>query len=185
MSDGNEALYQEFPPQTVGGIKGDYFVICPIPDCRWAEYRLIVASTSDAAGQYSAVVSGSRLIADNVFPYTNAQSYNNDSAVDAIPMRFNNSSTQIFFGDWVRITNSEKKVFVHIYSLPGAGVMYVTIQMRARRLTIIPGPSHEVHPDHMHKLNQARSEKTVDRLREMGVPGYAEEGTGVNTNKGF
>ena len=174
--------YEYFPPVTIGGPTGDYFIICPVTSCQWAEFAVDTIVNGDG-GTGAIVISGNSVPKALDYTGLTANTFTNQVFLKGWPVRIPATTTQFINSDYERITNSEKKVFARIDAAATTS-MYITLRFRIKVLTIIPGPSHEVHPDHMHTLNQARAETTVQRLKELGVPGYAEEGTGVNTNKG-
>jgi hypothetical protein len=185
MDSDDENLYTEFDPIIIGGPTNDYSIIAPMVSSRWVQFAILSICTGDPAGATGVVVSGNSKPVQPNYVGAAGTALDTDHVMHGQAFRILASTTVTPAPlQWIRVTNSEKKVFVRIDAQASSSA-YVTLQFRARRLTIVPGPSHEVHPDHMHTLNQARSEMTVERLKEMGVPGYAEEGTGVNTNKGY
>lgn len=184
MMDNNEGQYNEFDPIIIGGPTGDYSVIAPMMSSRWVEFTVISVATGDVNGATGIVVSGNSKPVQPNWVGAAGTALDTDHVMHGMVFRLAQTVTVTPAPlQWIRVTNSEKKVFIRI-DTQNSDSAYVTLQFRARLITVVPGPSHEVHPDHMHTLNQARSEKTVERLREMGIPGYAEEGTGVTTTKG-
>lgn len=167
----DDSYSDPYPPLVIGGPTGDYFVVADVPDCRWAEYRVLLATNGDVAGAAALVVSDKKPIA---LKYDGSQTLNNDAHLYGQAIRLGPTITQPLIEDWIRITNSEKKVFVRIDAQATCSA-YVTLQFRIKRLEVVPGPSHEVHPDHMQNLNQARAKTTTERLKALGIPGYAEE----------
>ena len=174
--------YTYFPPVTIGGLTGDYFVQCPITSCEWAEFAVDTVTNGD--GGTGAIVISSTL-PPVALDYTGiSTSKLNDQAVyHGWPVRIPATTTQYINSDYERIMHSQKRVFVRIDAAASTS-MYVTLRFRVKRLQIVPGPSPTVHPDHMHNINQARHEATTERLKAAGVPGYADETSGVTTTKG-
>lgn len=166
-------LYQEFPPITIGGPTGDYFARCPVPSARWAEYAIDSVVNGDG-GTGAIVVSGNS--APKALDYTGQATIklNDDAAFYGTPIRVGSTLTQPINSDYVRITNSERKVFARI-DAAAATSLYITIRFRTRILERIPGPSKEVHPDHADNMNRLRSETINQRLGDMGIPKYALE----------
>lgn len=182
---GNEdgsPLYNEYPPITVGGVPGDYIVECPVKSARWAEYSILAISSSDVTGAHACAISGRSTISDSTFDYDD-QSYNGadgtgDSSVPGvIPIRIAATQTIFPITRWFRITSSEKRVYIHIYTAnPVDSAMYITVQFRTRVHEIIPGPSKTVHPDHAHQMNIERADNINEHLKQMGIPAYAHQG---------
>ena len=173
MPEQNDNDYQYFPSRTIGGPTGDYELLSPIPNGKWAEF-LITDVTFGTATVSSVLISGdsklSQLVYDGSKAIGLADGKEGQSFVTGIPFRDNNIGLSIIGPmPWERITNSQQKVFVRIDTTDGASV-YVTIKFRERLLKIIPGPAVQVHPDHQHQLNIAREEKTHERLNKMGIP---------------
>lgn len=168
-----KGLYTEFPAITIGGATGDYFAICPVTSCKWAEYA--VDSVVNGDGATGAVVISTHN-PPKALDYTGlaTSELNNDNQAYQWPIRIPATTTQIINSTWDRIVNSEKRVYVRIDC--GAGnSCYVTLRFRIREIDVIPGPSVEVHPDHEHQMNIARSDKTIERLAKMGIPRRAIE----------
>lgn len=176
MPDGNdEDKYQEFDPIIIGGATGDYSVIAPMVSSRWVEFNIISVATGDATGITGFVISGNSKPVQPNWVGAAGTALDSDHVMHGVVVRLNASSTATPAPiAWIRVTNSEKKVFIRIDG-PNSDSAYVTIQFRARKLDMIPGPSHTVHPDHMHNMNEFRAEKTKQRLKDMGVPGYAQD----------
>jgi len=166
------ALYQELPPITIGGEPGSYEVPCPIASCRWAEFAIDSVVNGDA-GTAALFVTGNSAPGFEM-NYAGVNSLSNDEYVYGTPIRVPATTTLPINGDYQRITNSERKVFVRIDGTAG-GSTYVTLRFRARILERIPGPSKEVHPDHAHELNKLRADNVNQRLAELGIPKYANE----------
>jgi hypothetical protein len=166
--------YQEFDPIVIGGPTNDYSVIAPMVSSRWVEFNVLSIATGDVTGATGVVISGNSKPSQPNWVGAVGTALDNDHVVHGLVFRLSQTTSQVPLTGWIRVTNSEKKVFIRI-DTKDSDSAYVTLQFRARLIDKVPGPSHEVHPDHMHKLNQARSETTKQRLQEMGVPGYAEE----------
>ena len=173
----HEAEYIYLPVLTVGGPAGDYEVHCPIKSCQWAEFAVDMVTNGDV-GTGTAVVSGDAQPLSGTIKYdgtvTINGSANNNAAVHGLLFRIPLTTTQVINSSYERITNSEKKVFLRLDPASSCS-MYVAIRFRIMPLKVIPGPSHEVHPDHMDEMNRARSDKTKERLGAMGIPAYAQE----------
>lgn len=166
--------YQEFDPIVIGGATGDYSVIAPMVSSRWVEFNVLNIAAGDVNGATATIISGnSKPLALN-WVGAAGTALDSDHVVHGLAFRQAATTSLIPLTGWIRVTNSEKKVFIRI-DTQSSDSAYVTIQFRARLIDKIPGPSHEVHPDHMHTLNQARAETTKQRLQELGIPGYAEE----------
>lgn len=165
--------YNYYPPITIGGPTGDYSVPCPVTSCQWAEFAIDSVANGDG-GTGACVISGNSV--PKALDYTGlaANTFTDNTFLKGWPVRIPATTTQYINSDYERITHSSKRVFVRIDAAASTS-MYVTVRFRTKVLAVIPGPSHEVHPDHAHTLNQARSEKTMERLKEIGVPAYAEE----------
>ncbi len=166
-------LYQEFPPITIGGPSGDYFFKCPVPSARWAEFAIDSIVNGDG-GTGAVVVSGNSI--PKAFDYSGSSviKLTDDAASYGIPIRVGATLTQPINSDYVRITNSERKVFVRIDAAASTS-MYVTLRLRARILERIPGPSKEVHPDHPENMSKLRADTINQRLDAAGIPKYALE----------
>jgi hypothetical protein len=173
--------FEESPAITIGGATGDYFVIAPIVNGRWAEYCIDTIVNGDG-GTGAIVVSGNTI--PKALDYTGiaANKMSNDAFLKGVPYRIPATTTQQMNSSWERITNSEKKVFIRIDAASSTS-MFVTLRFRSKVLGTVPGPSHEVHPDYMQEMNKARAETTKQRLKDMGIPAYAEEISGARTNR--
>ncbi len=173
--DGNEELYQTFDPIIIGGPTGDYSIIAPVTSARWVEFNIINVATGDVSGATGVIISGNSKPVQPNWVGAAGTALDNDHVMHGIAFRqLQSTNAPPAPISWIRVTNSEKKVFIRI-DTKDSDSAYVTLQFRARMLDRIPGPSHEVHPDHSHLLNQARAETTKQRLKEMGIPGWAEE----------
>lgn len=158
--------YNYFPPITIGGPTGDYFVECPVTSGRWVEFAVVAIANGDV-GVGAVVVSGdSKPVALN---YTGGNTLSDETYLRGIAYRLGASTTLIGDSDaFYRVTHSQKRVFVRI-DAGTSNSMYVTLQFRIKPLDRIPGPSVTVHPDHAHQMNIAREDKTIERLTHMGV----------------
>jgi hypothetical protein len=165
--------YNYFPPITIGGPTGDYFVTCPVTSCQWAEFAVDTIVNGDG-GTGAIVISSDRVPVALDYTGSSSIKFSDDVQYKGWPVRIPSTTTQYINSDYERIINSQKRVFLRIDAAASTS-MYVTLRFRVKQLAITPGPAPTVHPDHMHKLNQARAETTKQRLQEMGVPGYAEE----------
>lgn len=169
----NAGPYTEFPAVTIGGASGDYFAVCPVVSCKWAEYA--VDSVVNGDGATGAVVISTHIV-PKALDYTglSTSELNNDNQAYQWPVRVPATTTQVINSTWDRIVNSEKRVYVRIDC--GAGnSMYVTLRFRIRDLTVIPGPGVSVHPEHEAQMNIARHDTTLERLSKMGIPARAIE----------
>ena len=175
--------YNYFPPITIGGPTGDYFVTCPIVSCQWAEFAVDTIVNGD--GGTGALVVSTDVTTPKAFDYSGSSAIklSDDVQYKGWPIRIPATSTQFINSDYERIINSQKRVYVRIDAAASTS-MYITLRFRVKELVTVPGPSHEVHPDHAHELNKARAETTTQRLKDAGVPGYADETSGSHTNKG-
>lgn len=172
--------YTLLPALTIGGAAGDYFVICPTVSCEWAEFA--IDSIANGDGGTGAVVVSTASV-PKALDYTGISTNNmgasgnantQDAHVVGTAYRIPATTTQIINGTWERIINSEKKVYIRID--PAASTsLYVTLRFRIKMLAVVPGPSVEVHPEHEQQLNIARSARTSERLKDMGIPRYAIE----------
>ncbi len=175
MPDGDRDLYQEFDPIMIGGPTGDYSVIAPMVSSRWVEFNIISIATGDVSGATGFVISGNSVPKQPNWVGAAGTALDTDHVVHGIVFRL--AQTQTITPApiaWIRVTNSEKKVFIRI-DTQNSDSAYVTLQFRARLIDTIPGPSHVVHPDHMANMNKLRSETTKQRLADLGIPGYAQD----------
>ncbi len=170
----DETKYNEFDPIIIGGLTGDYSVIAPVTSARWVEFNVLNIATGDVSGATGVVISGNSKPTQPNWVGAAGTALDSDHVMHGLAFRLAQTTSIVPLTGWIRITNSEKKVFIRI-DTKDSDSTYVTLQFRARLLDRIPGPSHEVHPDHSHMLNQARAETTKQRLKEMGIPGWAEE----------
>jgi hypothetical protein len=191
MCAGTDPTYEEFPPVTIGGPTGNYFITSPIVSCRWAEFCVDLIVNGDG-GTGAVVISGS---VGGGFPpaaldYTGiaTNKFSDDAIFKGWPIRVPATSTTMINSSWERITNSQKRIHVRIDAAASTS-LYLTLRFRVKVLERLPGPSHEVHPDYWENMNKAREHMTTQRLKDMGIPGFAaeeEEGqlTKVTTTKG-
>lgn len=179
----DDGKYQEFDPIVIGGTTGDYSVTAPMASSRWVEYNLINFATGDVVGATGFVVSGNSKPAQPNWVGTAGTAMDSDHVMHGVVVRMAASSSFSPFVEWIRVTNSEKKVFIRI-DTQASDSAYVTLQFRARYIETVPGPAPTGHPDHPDEINKMRSETAKQRLSDLGIPGYAQEGTGVQTNKG-
>ena len=175
MPDGGSDQYQEFDPIIIGGPTGDYSVIAPMASSRWVEFNIVSLATGDVTGATGFVISGNSVPKQPNWVGAAGTALDSDHVVHGIVFRLAQSqtSTPAPFA-WIRVTNSEKKVFIRI-DTQNSDSAYITLQFRARLLDNIPGPSHTVHPDHMRNMNQLRHDTTTQRLGELGIPDYAQD----------
>jgi hypothetical protein len=171
---------EEFPARTIGGPSGDYFLTCDVTAILLAEYRVISIACGDA-GPGTVMISGKGSPPSNV-KWDGSISANDDHIFDGAIYRLGSTKTLSVVPIWTRVVNSQKRVSVRI-DVPASTSAYVSIQFRVKRLEEIPEPPRTVHPDQGHLLNQERAENINRRLAELGIPGYAEEGTGDTTTK--
>lgn len=173
----HDPSYEEFPPITIGGPTGDYFITAPVVSCRWAEFAVDLVVNGDG-GTGAVVISGSVGGGNppKALDYTGSAAikFSDDAYLKGWPIRIPATTTQLVNSSWERITNSQKRVYLRIDAAASTSI-YITLRFRVKVLSHIPGPSHEIHPDYEDVLNAARSETTRQRLRDMGIPGYAEE----------
>lgn len=159
--------YIYFPPFTIGGPTGDYEAWCDLPDCRWCEFAIV--SITNGTGAASVVISGDDKQIQAV--YDGSKIFSKDAIIRGIVAMVPSTWIQPFDADvFHRVSHSQKKVFARIDC---GNSCYITIRFRAMPISIVPGPSLAVHPDSEHQINLAREQKTVDRLKMMGIPGYA------------
>lgn len=170
-----EGYSEPSPPVTIGGPSGDYFVECPCQSCRWAEYAIVGVSSTAAA---TFVVSGDSI--PKALDITGGVTLNNDAAVPGVALSTGSNSPSFAYDPecFYRITHSQKRVFVRI-DITSSQDAYITLRFRWKLLTVIPGPAPQVHPDSYHQLNLARADTTMKRLASAGIPGYVEEGGGM------
>ena len=158
LHEDKSAQYEELPPITLGGPTGNYSVQSIVTSAQWVEYRLLSVAFSLAG---SCVVSGTtnpQLGLD----YSGGTTYNTNSVIYGEAYAANLSQSFTPDGDWRRISNSEKKLFVRIDT---NGAIFVTFQFRIKVLAVIPGPSTTVHPDYPEQLNNARADAVRQRLQ--------------------
>lgn len=166
MTDLQKEEYNYFPPITIGGPTGNYFVDCPVQSGRWAEYA-IVSLHSDTSCDF--VVSGDSAPQD--LDFTGATTLSADAYVSGVTCGTATTRESVSFqGDvFYRITHSQKRVFVRVNVASGhAG--YITIRFRVKLISIIPSPSPTVHPDAMQNMNIAREQSIKSRMNKMGIP---------------
>lgn len=164
--------YIHFPSMIFGGVKGSYFLTCPVTSCKWAEYKVLSIANSTIADAF-VVVSGDSAPVDLSYVVASSQQLN-----DMVFLR-----GQAFFATfetgrypvmpWQRITDSQKRIFMNLDN--GAGVTYVTVQFRARILDVVPGPSPTIHPDLEQQMNIERERTIEKRLASVGIPKKAIE----------
>lgn len=163
--------YNQFPAITIGGPAGDYFIDCPVPSARWAEYQVASIAAQVAA---QIVVSGASKPSSLVYDGSKTLSGDTNSGASAafVGQAYTVSANQpsITPSDgWERITHSQRRVFVRI-DVANGNSCYVTIRFRTKLLTIIPGPTPTTHPDLGHQMNIQRSKNIKDRLAKAGIP---------------
>ena len=164
--------YTYFPPITIGGPTGDYFVDAPVQSARWAEYS-VLSVCNGTGGVASIAVSSSKPVK---IPFDGSVTASNDVQIQGQVYRVGIDTTIPIVTEFARMPqNAQKRLFIRIDTAALTSA-YVTLRFREKNLTMVPGPSHEVHPDHEVKLNQARAEKIRERLNELGIPEYAQEG---------
>ena len=166
--------YKYFPPITIGGPTGDYFVTCPVTSCEWAEFAVDTVVNGDG-GTGAIVISGNSVPVALDYSGSSVIKFIDQVQLKAWPVRIPSTTTQFINSDYERITNSMKRVFVRIDAAASTS-MYITLRFRIKMLDIVPGPASTVHPDHAHKMNEMRAENTKKRLGELGIPTYAQEG---------
>ena len=165
--------YTYFPPITIGGPSGDYFVDAPVQSARWAEYS-VLSVCNGTGGVASIAVSPSPK--PPTVKFDGSVTASNDVQIQGQVYRVGIDTTIPIITEFARMpNNSQKRLFVRIDTGNNTSA-YVTLRFREKNITTVPGQSHEVHPDHMHKLNQARAEKIRERLSELGIPEFAQEG---------
>lgn len=172
--------FNYFPAVTVGGPTGDYAAVCPVLSARWAEFSIVTVANGDGGSASVFATGGSKpiqLLYDGTKKLNGAATDGSgDTSMQGVAVRIASTITQPFDSEaWHRITNSEKKVFVRIDAGNNSSC-YVSLRFRVKELTVIPGPSVTVHPDHAHQMNIAREEKTLERLKRMGIPMEIEGG---------
>jgi hypothetical protein len=165
--------FNYFPPITVGGPTGDYYITTPVTSSRWTEYAIISVANGDG-GIASIFLTGDDKPSQLV--YDGSKILSADAFVPGVAIRVASTTTTSFDSDaWFRVTHSQKRVFIRI-DAGASSSCYVTLRFRDKLVTVVPGPSVTVHPDHQQQLNIARSEKTKERLSKLGIPAYAQEG---------
>jgi hypothetical protein len=158
---------QASPPVIIGGPTGDYKVLADITSARWVEYRVLALAFSNSG---ACVISGGRK--PIALDYSGGNTLNDDSHGYGEPYVAGSSGSVSGSKEWIRVTHSEKRVFARIDT---NGTIFIALQFRPCLLEIIPGPAETVHPDHAHKMNEARAGRINDSLKELKIPGYAEE----------
>ncbi len=152
--------YTELAPRIIGGPSGDYFLTADIPTGRWVEFRVLSIAEGDA--QPGAILI-SHKSKPGVLLWDGTITLNDASLVDGLVYRLGQTSSAPLVPTWIRVLNSQYRVFLRI-DVPNTTSAYVTIQFRHRVLDRVPGPSHEVHPDYMQNMNEARADAVRQRL---------------------
>jgi hypothetical protein len=165
--------YTEFPPYTIGGGTGDYFIQCPIVSCQWAEYSIDSIVNGDG-GTGAFVVSSERPPVAMDYTGAAANKMSDNASLQGVPLRLAQTTMSGIKSPWTRIVNSQKRVFVRIDAAASTS-MFITVRFRIRDLAIIPSPSAAGHHDAMDLVNQDREMRIKERLGQMGIPAYAQE----------
>lgn len=165
--------FNYFPPITVGGPTGDYYITTPVTSARWTEYAIVSVANGDG-GSASIFITGDDKPLQ--LAYDGTKTLTADTFIQGIAVRVASTTTTSFDSDaWFRVTHSQKRVFIRI-DAGSSSSCYVTLRFRDKLVTVVPGPAVTVHPDHQQQLNIARAEKTTERLKQLGIPAYAQEG---------
>lgn len=174
--------YTETPALTIGGPTGNYFIECPIESNQWAEYA--IDSIVNGDGGTGAVVVSTQNSNPSAIDYTGlaANKFTDDAVYKGVLYRIPATTTQPINGAWERIVNSQKRVFFRIDAASSTS-LYVTLRFRIKDLATIPAPSEAGHHDAMERMNQDREQRVKERLGQMQIPAYADELSGVKTNK--
>jgi hypothetical protein len=164
--------YTYFPPVTIGGPTGDYFVDAPVQSARWAEFS-ILSICNGPTNVSTVTVSGNA--APKAQKFDGSVTTSDNAIIQGQIFRLGADTTLPIITEYARMpNNSQKRLYVRIDVAANTST-YVTVRFREKLLSTVPGPSHEVHPDHMQNMNKLRSETIKQRLQEAGIPGYAQE----------
>jgi hypothetical protein len=151
-------------PIIIGGPSGNYFLDCPIPSCKYAEFAIVSISTSANA---NILISGKDQLIQ--LDYTGATILNDSVSLAAIALTATAASPYNAPGVYYRVTNSQKRIFMRI-DVSAGNACFVTLRFRIMPISVIPGPAPTAHHEQGHLVNAARSEMTRARLEQMGIP---------------
>src|SRR5258708_8008865 len=111
-SDADVDGYTYFPPITIGGPTGDYFVDAPVPSARWAEYSVL--SVCNGTGGV-ATVSVSANSAPKKIPFDGTLTASNDVQIQGQVYRIGIDTTLPIITEFARMPqNAQKRLYVRI-----------------------------------------------------------------------
>lgn len=163
----NDDRYTYLDIVTFGGPSGDYEIVGAMQSARWLEYRLVGISNSTFGDSHVVI---STKLPPKAVPFDNTVTLNGDNFMHARVVYLLAASSINGDGEiWERVTNTMHKVYARI-DAGGNGATYISIQFRARILSVIPGPFPSIHPDLGHQMNIERGERIEQRLKQLGMP---------------
>lgn len=154
-------------PYTIGGPTGDYILTPVIDSCQWAEYAVIAIAGGDT-GPTTVVVSGTKPQAQSL-KFDGTITLDNSTAIPAMVWRLGNNGTPDINPEYVRVSDSKHRVFIHIDAQNNQSC-YVTIRYRLMPLKQVLGKVTTVHPEHEVQMNIAREHATIARLNGKDAP---------------